>query len=72
MEAHLKIMFFISSSQIYVVGTQKNGLDETVNRLTETVQQMSKLMGKKIFTILRLFVFMNLCVFFFFFLCQEW
>ena len=30
MEAHLKIMIFISSSQIYVVGTQKNRLDETV------------------------------------------
>ena len=56
MEAHLKIMIFISLSQIYVVGTQKN-------RLAETVQQMSKLMGKKIFTILRLFDFMNLCLF---------
>ena len=44
-----KIIFYFST-KTYVEGTQKNHLNETVLLST---QNMLKLMGKKIFTILR-------------------
>ena len=43
------IVYF--STKTYVVGTQKNRLNETV--LLSTQKHMLKIMGKKIFTILR-------------------
>ena len=45
------------SKEAYVVGTQKNHLNETVLLSTQNI--MLKLMGKKIFTILRA----NKCVY---------
>ena len=46
----VKLFFFYFSSKTYVVGTQKNRLIETVLLSTQT---QFKLMGKKLFTILR-------------------
>ena len=45
-------IFSYFSTKTYVVGTQKNCLNETV-LLSDQNIQMLKLMGKKIFTILR-------------------
>ena len=47
----LKNFFFYFSTKTYVVGTQKNRLNETV--LLSTPRKMLKLMDNKIFTILR-------------------
>ena len=44
-------LIFLFLNQKYVVGTQKNRLNETVLLSTQNI--MLKLMGKKIFTILR-------------------
>ena len=46
-----KIIFFISHAKQYVVGTQKNRLNETV--LLTTQNTRLNLMGKKIIKILR-------------------
>ena len=46
-----KMYFSYFSTKTYVVGTQKNRLNETV--LFEHPKHMIKLSGKKIFTILR-------------------
>ena len=58
----LKIIFLISQPKhnfYYVVGTQKNRLNETVVLST---QNMLKLMGKKINTILSFFVCLSRAV----------
>ena len=47
--AYQKIFFYFST-KTYVMGTQKNRLSETVLLST---QNMLKMMGKKIFTIVR-------------------
>ena len=44
-------IIFLFLNKTYVVGTQKNRLNETV--LLSTPKHMLKIMGKKIFTILR-------------------
>ena len=49
LECVTKILIFLFLNQNIVVGTQKNGLNEMVLLST---QNMLKLMGKKIFTIL--------------------
>ena len=46
-----EFIFFYFSTKTYVIGTQKNRLNETV--LLSTQKQMVKLMSKKILTILR-------------------
>ena len=48
----LENYFLHFSSKTYVVGTQKNHLNETV--LLSTQKHMFKMMGKKMITILRL------------------
>ena len=47
-ECILEIYFLYFSSKTYVVGTQKNRLNETV----QNTKHMFKLMGKKIISIL--------------------
>ena len=49
--AYRKTIFFYFSTKTCVVGTQKNRLNEMVPLSTQNI--MLKLMGKKIFTILR-------------------
>ena len=47
------MIFFYFSTETYVVGSQKNRLNETV--LLSTQNNMLKVLGKKIFPILRRF-----------------
>ena len=57
LKVHTPKNSFLISQQKHVVGTQKNSLHETVLLST---QNMLKLMGKKIFTILRSKIFFYL------------
>ena len=47
--AQLKIIFSYFFTKTYIVGTQKNGLNEKVHLITK--KDIFKLMGKEIFTI---------------------
>ena len=59
MNGTIQNYFSYFSTKTYVVGTQKNRLDETVLCSFEHPKHMFKLMDKKIIAILRLLFLLN-------------